>query len=216
MPENLLQVSYGIQQSILDQITAIASSVKSGVIFLDKNGELQTGTLSLSGNAAVGNVLSGKTFYSNSWTKQTGTMTNRGAVSKSINPGSSYTIPAGYHNGSGKVIANAARTSQILCAYVYDTNAEKYRVLGTDKFYFSGLTCQKACNVRIRGEYTLWAWAGIEIQVNGSNIYNDSTNDPKKSSSYNITRYMNAGDTIGIRVTKLGYGIYCDIVVETV
>lgn len=57
----------------------------------------------LSGDAAVGNVLSGKTFYSNSYTKQTGTMTNNGAVSQSIGYGGSYTIPAGYHNGSGKV-----------------------------------------------------------------------------------------------------------------
>ena len=38
-------------------------------------------------------------------------MTNRGAVSKSLNPGSSYTIPAGYHNGSGKVTANSGSYS---------------------------------------------------------------------------------------------------------
>ena len=134
MPEMLLQGSYGIQKSTLDQITATAGNVQSGVKFLDKNGNIQTGTLSLSGNAGTGDVksgktfysnswtkktgtlalsgnastsqvLSGRTFYSNSWTKQTGTMVNRGAVSKSINPGSSYTIPAGYHNGSGKVTA---------------------------------------------------------------------------------------------------------------
>lgn len=62
----------------------------------------------LSGDAAVGNVLSGKTFYNNSYTKQTGTMTNNGAVSPSgLNCGGSYTIPAGYHNGSGKVTANS-------------------------------------------------------------------------------------------------------------
>lgn len=33
-------------------------------------------------------------------------MANQGAVSSSLNPGGSYTIPAGYHNGSGKVTAN--------------------------------------------------------------------------------------------------------------
>jgi hypothetical protein len=40
-------------------------------------------------------------------------MTNNGAVSKSLNCGGSYTIPAGYHNGSGKVTANslASQTS---------------------------------------------------------------------------------------------------------
>ena len=30
-------------------------------------------------------------------------MTNHGAVTAAINAGGSYTIPAGYHNGSGKV-----------------------------------------------------------------------------------------------------------------
>lgn len=154
MPTNLLQGTFGISKASLEET--------------DANTE---------------NVLSGKEYYAfqnGELVRKTGAMRNIGAWNSTINPGNSVTIPAGYHNGSGNVIANAARTSQILCAYVYDTNAEKYRVLGTDKFYFSGLTCQKACNVRIRGEYTLWSWAGIEIRVNRSNIYNDSTNDPKK------------------------------------
>jgi len=59
---------------------------------------------SLAGDAAVGDVLTGKTFYSNSYTKQTGTMTNNGAVSATLDTSTtSYTVPAGYHNGSGKV-----------------------------------------------------------------------------------------------------------------
>jgi len=43
----------------------------------------------------------------------TGTMANNGAVTKALNAGGSYTIPAGYHNGSGKVTANslASQTS---------------------------------------------------------------------------------------------------------
>ena len=40
-------------------------------------------------------------------------MTNNGAKTASLNCGGSYTIPAGYHNGSGKVTANtlASQTS---------------------------------------------------------------------------------------------------------
>ena len=61
----------------------------------------------LSGTASAANVLSGATFYSNSYTKQTGTMTNNGAVTATISSqGGTYTIPAGYHNGSGKVTAS--------------------------------------------------------------------------------------------------------------
>lgn len=42
-----------------------------------------------------------------------GTMPNNGAASKALNAGGSYTIPKGYHNGSGKVTANtlASQTS---------------------------------------------------------------------------------------------------------
>lgn len=57
------------------------------------------------GNAGTGDVLSGKTFANANGDAYTGTMTNRGAVSQTINPGGSYTIPAGYHNGSGNVTA---------------------------------------------------------------------------------------------------------------
>lgn len=60
----------------------------------------------LSGDAAVGNVLSGKTFYNSDYTKRTGTMTNNGAVSPTaLSAGGSYTVPEGYHNGSGVVSA---------------------------------------------------------------------------------------------------------------
>jgi len=43
----------------------------------------------------------------------TGTMINNGAVNHTLNAGKNYTIPAGYHDGNGKVIANslASQTS---------------------------------------------------------------------------------------------------------
>lgn len=66
-----------------------------------------TGTLALSGNANAAQVLSGYTFYKdNAKSKQTGTMANKGAVSASVDPGSTYTIPAGYHDGNGHVSGN--------------------------------------------------------------------------------------------------------------
>lgn len=57
-----------------------------------------------SATATASNILSGKTAYVNG-NRISGTMMNRGAVSQTISPGGSYTIPAGYHNGSGKVTA---------------------------------------------------------------------------------------------------------------
>ena len=69
-------------------------------------------------------VLSGFTCYVND-ELVTGSMTNQGSVSQSLAPGGSYTIPEGYHDGTGSVgvttlasntSANAT-ASQILTGY---------------------------------------------------------------------------------------------------
>ncbi|MBI1813986.1 MAG: DUF1566 domain-containing protein [Deltaproteobacteria bacterium] len=57
------------------------------------------------GTAAVGDVLSGKTFSNASSVGITGTMPNNGAVT--LTPGTAdQTIVAGYHNGSGKCVGD--------------------------------------------------------------------------------------------------------------
>ena len=54
--------------------------------------------------AEAGNVLTGKVFVASDGTLITGTMANNGTVSKTLDGTTiSYTIPAGYHSGSGKV-----------------------------------------------------------------------------------------------------------------
>ena len=65
------------------------------------------------GNATEADVLAGKTFSNGTQVGLTGTMVNRGAINQTLNAGGSYTIPAGYHNGSGKVKVNslASQTS---------------------------------------------------------------------------------------------------------
>ena len=62
------------------------------------------------GDATANQILSGRTAWVKGQ-KVTGTMPNRGAVTQTLNAGGSYTIPAGYHNGSGKVTA-ASLSSQ--------------------------------------------------------------------------------------------------------
>lgn len=55
-------------------------------------------------NAAAADVLTGKIFVTADGTVTTGTMPNNGTVSKTLDATSvSYTIPKGYHGGSGKV-----------------------------------------------------------------------------------------------------------------
>lgn len=57
--------------------------------------------------AEAGDILAGKTGIDPEGDPLPGTMPNRGAVSQTLNAGGSYTIPPGYHNGSGKVTANS-------------------------------------------------------------------------------------------------------------
>ena len=56
------------------------------------------------GDATANQILSGRTAWVKGQ-KVTGTMPNRGAITQTLNAGGSYTIPEGYHNGSGKVTA---------------------------------------------------------------------------------------------------------------
>lgn len=55
-------------------------------------------------DAAAGDVLTGKIFVASDGTVVTGTMANQGAVSKTLDGTTiSYTIPKGYHSGTGTV-----------------------------------------------------------------------------------------------------------------
>lgn len=87
--------------------TAGPAETLSGFTVGTENG-VENGTLALTGDAGAGDVLLNKTFYNtNAKSKGTGTMPNRGSVG-TINlttEGAEYVIPAGYHNGLGKVKA---------------------------------------------------------------------------------------------------------------
>ena len=68
--------------------------------------------------AVSGDIVSGKTAYIGSG-KVSGTMANNGAVSGTISKaGDSYTIPSGYHNGSGTVKISAAEQAKLVSANI--------------------------------------------------------------------------------------------------
>ncbi|SET52676.1 hypothetical protein SAMN05443270_0369 [Lacrimispora sphenoides] len=99
-----------------DECTATKAEVLKGysVITADSYDEVVEGTLELTGDVSDSQVLEGKSYYnSNPKIKRKGSMVNHGAVSLSLNAGASYTVPAGFHNGGGKVTANslASQTS---------------------------------------------------------------------------------------------------------
>lgn len=62
---------------------------------------------SATGTTSADKVLAGETFSTENDTDLVGAMPNKGAVTSSLNCGGSYTIPKGYHNGSGRVTANS-------------------------------------------------------------------------------------------------------------
>ena len=64
----------GVSKSLLETTTASANDILAGKVIIDKNGEPLVGT-----------------------------MPNRGAWNSSVSVNGSVTIPAGYHNGSGRV-----------------------------------------------------------------------------------------------------------------
>lgn len=83
----------------LDVITAAAGDILSGKVIVGPDGEPLTGTLALTGDATAGNVLTGKTFYSNNpKSKLTGTMPNRGNLNWSGN-NTTASVAAGYYTG---------------------------------------------------------------------------------------------------------------------
>ena len=64
---------------VSDDITAVRNDVLKGktAVTSDSDDEIVEGTLELTGNAAPGNVETGKTFYStNAHTRQTGALRN--------------------------------------------------------------------------------------------------------------------------------------------
>lgn len=75
-------------------------------------------SLKPTGDAVPANVLAGKTFSNADGTGKTGTMVNNGAVSVTLtDQDPTYTIPEGYHNGSGIVgfTASAGATLEVTC-----------------------------------------------------------------------------------------------------
>ena len=99
--------------------TVTPADLARGVTAHDKSGAEITGTSTKDSDtsadtAAASEILKGKTAHVKG-KLVTGTMPNNGAVSGSINTvAGQYTIPQGYHDGSGKVSIAAAEQAKLV------------------------------------------------------------------------------------------------------
>ncbi len=153
--------------------------------------------------AADGDVLSGRTYWKDG-VKRTGTMANRGAAGTSLNAGGSYTIPAGYHNGSGRVTANslASQTSanaaagHILSGKTAWVNGSKITgTLAIQSAISFSAAALSATSIRISWKNpSKGPWQGVFIQMStsgnpgasgGTRKYTGAGNNPSQAGGSN-------------------------------
>ena len=103
--------------------TVVESDVASGKTFHKADGTISTGTSTLDSDtsddtALVAEVLNGKTFHARGAALE-GTMPNNGAVSGTISTkAGTYTVPQGYHDGSGSVQIASAEQQKIIAGNI--------------------------------------------------------------------------------------------------
>jgi hypothetical protein len=120
------KVVYGGETLIdLTADTITKDKLLKGVTAHGADGEAITGTCEFDANtqdatATASEILTGKSAY-NKGVKITGAMPNNGAVSGSITTkAGAYTVPQGYHDGSGKVTISSSEQAKIIPANIRD------------------------------------------------------------------------------------------------
>ena len=105
--------------------TVEASKLLSGFTAHGADGEAIEGSCTFDADtkdatAAAAEILTGKTAYKNG-SKVTGTMKNNGAVTGKITTkAGQYTVPQGYHDGSGKVAIDSTEQAKLIPENIRD------------------------------------------------------------------------------------------------
>ena len=102
--------------------TVTADKLLKNITAHDKSGAPITGTCTFDSDTqdatvAVAEILEGKTAYARG-SKLTGTMPNKGAVSGTITDKTAYTIPMGFHDGSGTVSIDATESAKLIAGNI--------------------------------------------------------------------------------------------------
>lgn len=122
MPTNSYNSKVIFNGEVLIDLTAdtvTADKLLKGITAHGKDGAPITGTCDWDAatgdaTATAAEILSGKTAYVKG-KKVTGTMPNRGAVAGKISTkAGAYTVPQGYHDGSGKVTIDSTEQAKLI------------------------------------------------------------------------------------------------------
>lgn len=92
-----------------------------------------------------------------------GTMVNQGAKTAALNCGGSYTIPAGYHNGSGKVTANS------LASQTGGATAEDKYVLSGKTYWKDGVLRKGGMTVASVASFSVAAYSTSQVLATWKN-----------------------------------------------
>lgn len=118
------KVIYGGNTLIdITDTTVTTASVLNGYYFYGRDGVKYQGACTYNADtsdatATAGDILSGATAYVNG-NKISGSMTNNGAVTGTISTkAQEYTIPNGYHDGSGKVSISSTEQGKIIAGNI--------------------------------------------------------------------------------------------------
>lgn len=124
--------------------TVTTANLLSGFTAHDRSGEIITGSCTYNADTSdadvnAGEILYGKSAYANG-NKVIGTMPNNQAVTGNITTkAQQYTIPAGYHDGSGYVQIDTTEQAKIIAENIKDG----VQILGvTGTYSGAGVTAQ--------------------------------------------------------------------------
>lgn len=146
MAEYVSKVVLGTGEVLVDLTadTVAADKLLTGITAHGADGAPITGTCPYDSDTSADTLTAaeaivGKTFHARG-TQYTGTMPNNGAVSGVISAvGTPYTVPAGYHDGSGTVSLDSADQAKIIPGNI----KEGVTVLGvTGTYTGEGVTAQ--------------------------------------------------------------------------
>ena len=163
-PESQARAKFGIT----------ADKIANGQVVLG-----MTGTYKGLGNATAAQVLSGYSFSSAALSNASGSMPDRGAWGATLAINGSVTIPAGYHNGSGRITqsiaAKGATTITPMSAQQTAVSAGTYCsgniiVAGNGNFVAGNI--KKGVNIwGVVGTFEGWVPTPQDWYYNGVNIY---------------------------------------------